>query len=173
MWSIGNEVPTQCSPEGYKVASFLQDICHREDPTSPVTCGMDQVTCVLANGFAAMIDVPGLNYRAHREVYHAAVCRTKVTVLIHDTDCDICQVLTIGRQAGAVGNQLQMMGLASGTNHLFFCRQPHGKLLGEGCRKISRCCQWRCYQPRFVPSAQDAGFQRSADGYCAEWRASR
>ena len=60
--------PTQCSPEGYKVASFLQDICHREDPTRPVTCGMDQVTCVLANGFAAMIDVPGLNYRAHRYV---------------------------------------------------------------------------------------------------------
>ncbi|NDV82465.1 DUF4982 domain-containing protein [Bacteroides sp. 51] len=66
MWSIGNEVPTQCSEEGYKVASFLQDICHREDPTRPVTCGMDQVTCVLNNGFAAMIDVPGLNYRAHR-----------------------------------------------------------------------------------------------------------
>lgn len=66
MWSIGNEVPTQCSDEGYKVASFLQDICHREDPTRPVTCGMDQVSCVLQNGFAAMIDVPGLNYRAHR-----------------------------------------------------------------------------------------------------------
>lgn len=66
MWSVGNEVPTQCSPEGYKVASFLQDICHREDPTRPVTCGMDQVSCVLANGFAAMIDVPGFNYRAHR-----------------------------------------------------------------------------------------------------------
>lgn len=66
MWSIGNEVPTQCSPEGYKVASFLQNICHREDPTRPVTCGMDQVSCVLANGFAAMIDVPGFNYRAHR-----------------------------------------------------------------------------------------------------------
>ncbi len=66
MWSIGNEVPTQCSDEGYKVASFLQNICHREDPTRPVTCGMDQVTCVLSNGFAAMLDVPGLNYRAHR-----------------------------------------------------------------------------------------------------------
>ena len=25
MWSIGNEVPTQCSPVGYKVAKFLQD----------------------------------------------------------------------------------------------------------------------------------------------------
>jgi len=66
MWSIGNEVPTQCSPEGYKVAAFLQDICHREDPTRPVTCGMDQVSCVLANGFAAMLDVPGFNYRANR-----------------------------------------------------------------------------------------------------------
>lgn len=66
MWSIGNEVPTQCSSEGYKVATFLRDICHREDPTRPVTCGMDQVSCVLDNGFAAMLDVPGFNYRAHR-----------------------------------------------------------------------------------------------------------
>lgn len=65
MWSIGNEVPTQWSPEGYKVAKFLQDICHREDPTRPVTCGMDQVKSVLANGFAAMLDIPGMNYRAH------------------------------------------------------------------------------------------------------------
>ncbi|WP_300727076.1 glycoside hydrolase family 2 TIM barrel-domain containing protein [uncultured Bacteroides sp.] len=66
MWSVGNEVPTQCSAEGYKVAKFLQDICHREDPTRPVTCGMDQVDCVLDNGFAAMLDIPGFNYRAHR-----------------------------------------------------------------------------------------------------------
>lgn len=66
MWSIGNEVPTQCSAEGYKVARFLQDICHREDPTRPVTCGMDQVDCVLQNGFAAMLDIPGFNYRANR-----------------------------------------------------------------------------------------------------------
>lgn len=68
MWSIGNEVPTQCSAEGYKVASFLQNICHREDPTRPVTCGMDQVSCVLSNGFAALLDVPGLNYRDNRYV---------------------------------------------------------------------------------------------------------
>ncbi len=68
MWSIGNEVPTQCSADGYRVASFLQDICHREDPTRPVTCGMDQVSCVLGNGFAAMLDITGFNYRAHRYV---------------------------------------------------------------------------------------------------------
>ncbi|MDR2058307.1 MAG: DUF4982 domain-containing protein [Dysgonamonadaceae bacterium] len=66
MWSIGNEVPTQCREEGYKVASLLQDICHREDPTRPVTCGMDQADCVLNNGFAALLDIPGFNYRLHR-----------------------------------------------------------------------------------------------------------
>ncbi|GGZ32104.1 beta-galactosidase [Echinicola pacifica] len=66
MWSIGNEVPTQCSPEGYKVAKYLQDICHREDPSRLVTAGMDQVSCVLDNGFAAMIDIAGFNYRTHR-----------------------------------------------------------------------------------------------------------
>lgn len=66
MWSIGNEVPTQCDAQGYKVARFLQDICHREDPTRPCTCGMDQVSCVLDNGFAALIDIPGLNYRTFR-----------------------------------------------------------------------------------------------------------
>ena len=59
MWSIGNEVPSQCSSDGYKTASFLQSICHREDPTRPVTCGMDQVNCVLSNGFAAQLDIPG------------------------------------------------------------------------------------------------------------------
>jgi beta-galactosidase len=66
VWSIGNEVPTQCEKEGYKVAKWLQDICHREDPTRPVTCGMDRVECVLNNGFAALLDIPGFNYRTQR-----------------------------------------------------------------------------------------------------------
>lgn len=65
MWSIGNEVPTQWNPQGYQVARYLQDICHQEDPTRPVTCGMDQVETVLNNGFAALLDIPGFNYRTH------------------------------------------------------------------------------------------------------------
>lgn len=65
MWSIGNEVPSQYAPNGLKVAAFLQDICHREDPTRPVTCGMDMVNVVVKNGFAAQLDVPGFNYRVH------------------------------------------------------------------------------------------------------------
>lgn len=66
MWSIGNEVPSQWQQGGREVARRLQDICHREDPTRPVTCGMDQVSAVLDNGFAALLDVPGFNYRTHR-----------------------------------------------------------------------------------------------------------
>ena len=66
MWSIGNEVPTQCAPEGYKVAKMLQDICLREDGTRPCTAGMDQVTCVLENGFASVLQIVGLNYKAYR-----------------------------------------------------------------------------------------------------------
>lgn len=63
MWSIGNEVPTQSSPDGWLTAKKLMDICHREDPTRPVTCGMDLVAKVLENGFASQLDIPGINYR--------------------------------------------------------------------------------------------------------------
>lgn len=66
MWSIGNEVPSQWGPDGLKELTFLQDIVHREDPTRPVTCGMDQVNAVTTNGFAAALDVPGFNYRVHK-----------------------------------------------------------------------------------------------------------
>ena len=63
MWSTGNEVPTQWTAGGRDVAARLQEICHREDPTRPVTCGMDQIGCVLDNGFAAVPDIPGFNYK--------------------------------------------------------------------------------------------------------------
>jgi beta-galactosidase len=65
MWSAGNEVPDQHGSEGVKRADWLQDIFHREDPTRPVTVGMDQVAAVMENGFGAIIDIPGLNYRVH------------------------------------------------------------------------------------------------------------
>ena len=65
MWSSGNEVPDQWGTEGVKRAKWLQDIFHREDPTRPVTVGMDQVNNTLKSGFGALLDVPGLNYRIH------------------------------------------------------------------------------------------------------------
>ncbi|UII24036.1 glycoside hydrolase family 2 TIM barrel-domain containing protein [Fulvivirga ligni] len=65
MWSAGNEVPDQWGNEGVKRAKWLQEIFHREDPTRPVTVGMDQVKAVMESGFGALLDVPGLNYRVH------------------------------------------------------------------------------------------------------------
>lgn len=67
MWCIGNEVPDQDNVKnGAKLARMMQDICHREDPTRPVTQGMDNPDAVLKNNIAAMMDIPGFNYRPHR-----------------------------------------------------------------------------------------------------------
>ena len=64
MWCIGNEVPDQGDKMwGPKLSRFLQDICHREDPTRYVTKGMDQPHNVVYNNMAAMMDVAGFNYR--------------------------------------------------------------------------------------------------------------
>ncbi len=68
MWSIGNEVPSQWAEGGLEVAAWLQDICHREDPTRPVTCGMDQYNAVVLNGFAEQLDVVGFNYKVDRYI---------------------------------------------------------------------------------------------------------
>jgi beta-galactosidase len=66
MWSIGNEVPDQWAPGGSKIAKRLQDLVHREDPTRPVTAGMDQFDAAVNNGFAAVLDIAGFNYKPHR-----------------------------------------------------------------------------------------------------------
>ncbi|WP_336092604.1 DUF4982 domain-containing protein [Leeuwenhoekiella sp. CH_XMU1409-2] len=65
MWSAGNEVPDQYGSAGVKRALWLQNIFHREDPTRPVTVGMDQVNATMESGFGAILDIPGLNYRVH------------------------------------------------------------------------------------------------------------
>jgi len=66
LWSIGNEVPEQAYQEGCRQAYFLREIIHREDPTRPVTSGIDNVDNAIKNQFAATVDVPGLNYRLHK-----------------------------------------------------------------------------------------------------------
>ncbi len=63
MWSIGNEVPSQWSPDGMDELTMLRDLVKSLDATRPVTCGMDQIGAVLDNGFAAALDIPGFNYK--------------------------------------------------------------------------------------------------------------
>ena len=81
MWSIGNEVPEQGDAEwGPKRNKFLQDICHREDPSRPVTNGMDNGKAVVNNNFAAVLDIPGFNY--HTENYPESYKKLPQQVLL-------------------------------------------------------------------------------------------
>ena len=67
MWCIGNEVPEQYNAsQGTQLVEWLKGICKREDPTRPVTMGMDAADDVTTNGVAAALDVAGFNYRAFK-----------------------------------------------------------------------------------------------------------
>lgn len=66
MYSIGNEIPEQWSYEGRIIAEHLQNLCHKLDPTRPVTQGMDRAEDALKSGFAQVMDIPGFNYRVYK-----------------------------------------------------------------------------------------------------------
>jgi beta-galactosidase len=62
LWSIGNEVREQKTPEGPKIAAELTAIAHEEDPTRPTTSANHFVEAGY-NGFAPNEDVFGYNYK--------------------------------------------------------------------------------------------------------------
>ena len=80
MWSIGNEIPEQWSVQGRQLSRWLQDICHRLDPTRPVTQGMDKAEASLKSGFAQVMDVAGFNYRVHK--FDQSISRLPQKVLL-------------------------------------------------------------------------------------------
>lgn len=80
MWSIGNEIPEQWSVQGRQLSRWLQDICHRLDPTRPVTQGMDKAEASLKSGFAQVMDVAGFNYRVHK--FDQSISRLPQRVLL-------------------------------------------------------------------------------------------
>ncbi len=65
LWSAGNEIGEQDTPDGVAVLRRLVDLFHREDPTRPVTTGNDHIA---ADGgratlpFLNALDVVGYNY---------------------------------------------------------------------------------------------------------------
>ena len=64
LWSTGNEVcRVKDDPnEGLAEAKFLTEICHREDPTRPVTVGMHTWQRFLHKEWADAFDLIGINY---------------------------------------------------------------------------------------------------------------
>jgi beta-galactosidase len=72
MWSIGNEVREQRSETGAEAAKFLTEIAHDEDPTRPVTAGFNHSDPAIKHGLAAVVDIPGWNYKPFKYAqYHA------------------------------------------------------------------------------------------------------
>ncbi len=62
LWSIGNEVKEGFTPGGDKVATKLQDIVHRVDPTRPVTSACMLPYDSVRLGFDKALDIFGINY---------------------------------------------------------------------------------------------------------------
>lgn len=64
MWSLGNEIRDQRSPQGGETARFLAKICREEDSTRPITAGFNRHTDAIKNGLTNEVDLIGLNYKA-------------------------------------------------------------------------------------------------------------
>jgi len=62
LWSIGNEVPEQGQPEGWKLAAHLAAIVREEDRTRFTTAGFNNIASGY-NGFQTAIDATGFNYK--------------------------------------------------------------------------------------------------------------
>jgi beta-galactosidase len=65
LWSAGNEIGEQSTPDGAQVLRRLVDIFHREDPTRPVTTGNDRIVAdsnPATLDFLKAEDVVGYNY---------------------------------------------------------------------------------------------------------------
>jgi beta-galactosidase len=60
MWSIGNEVPDQWQPEGWKLAAHMAAIAREEDRTRSITSGFNNSQAGY-NGFQKAVDLVGFN----------------------------------------------------------------------------------------------------------------
>lgn len=77
-WSIGNEVPEQTEPDGWKLAAHLAAIVREEDRTRAVVSGLNYVESGY-NGFQMVLDAVAYNYKPdeyaklHQRHPHVAV----------------------------------------------------------------------------------------------------
>ncbi len=80
LWSVGNEIPEQSSPQGVAILRRLVELCHREDPSRMVTSACDNIAApppaTTREDFLSALDVVGYNYadrwREHAETLYDA-----------------------------------------------------------------------------------------------------
>ncbi len=63
MWSVGNEIWENDPCDVALFGRRMVELCHRLDPTRPVTQGVDRPDEAAQSGALRQLDVPGLNYR--------------------------------------------------------------------------------------------------------------
>jgi len=63
MWSIGNEIPEQASPQGGEMAKRLTRLFHEEDPTRPTTSAFNKPEDAIRNHLGENVDLFGVNYK--------------------------------------------------------------------------------------------------------------
>jgi len=62
MWSIGNEINEQYTPNGGEMSARLASIVKKHDTSRPITAGCNSPKHAQDNGFDQALDVFGLNY---------------------------------------------------------------------------------------------------------------
>ena len=62
LWSTGNEIGEQGTPEGHRISATLTRIVHEEDLTRPVIAGANNTNAGY-NGFQKTLDAFGYNYK--------------------------------------------------------------------------------------------------------------
>ncbi|MDB5282867.1 MAG: hypothetical protein JWO06_1942, partial [Bacteroidota bacterium] len=63
LWSIGNEINEQITPNGGKIARELSGIVRQYDTTRLITSALSSLPFADRNGYAAALDVVGVNYQ--------------------------------------------------------------------------------------------------------------
>lgn len=61
MWSVGNEVPESVKNGEIETVKVLLDLCHKIDPTRPVTVGCNHIKSANESGFTGQLDIVGYN----------------------------------------------------------------------------------------------------------------
>jgi beta-galactosidase len=87
MWSIGNEIPEQKQPDGWKEARRLTGFFHEEDPTRPTTSAFNNPDDAIRNRLADEVDIPGFNYKPNR---YQAIMRDHPTWIVYGSETASC-----------------------------------------------------------------------------------
>jgi beta-galactosidase len=87
MWSIGNEIPEQEEPDGWKEARRLTGFFHEEDPTRPTTSAFNHWDDAIRNKLADEVDIPGFNYEPNR---YQAILKDHPNWIIYGSETASC-----------------------------------------------------------------------------------